>query len=122
MRMNMKIFELLPRTDCQRCGHNSCLVFAAEVTQRQCCIEACPDISDEAEEAFRRIIAAEQEMVSWLGGMISGISKSNVRSALSLLKELFVVFPLRIAGLVLFTLPLTYPIIVAAIMLYNKAS
>ena len=120
MSMNMKIFELLPRTDCQRCGHNSCLMFASEIAQKQCCIEACPDISDDAEAAFRRIIAAEQKMVSWLGGMISGISKSNVRSALAVFKQLFIIFPLRIAGLVLFTLPLTYPFIVAGIMLYNK--
>ena len=120
MSLNMKIFELLPRTDCQRCGHNSCLVFAAEIAQKQCCIEACPDVSDEAEAAFHRIIAAEQEMISWLGGMISGISTSNVKSALALFNQLFIIFPLRIAGLALFTLPLTYPFIAAAIMLYNR--
>ena len=120
MSMNMKIFELLPRTDCQRCGQSSCLVFAAEIAQKQCCIEACPDISDEAEAAFRRIVAAENEMISWLGGMISGISKNNVRSALSLFRQLFIIFPLRIAGIVLFTLPLTYPFIMAAVVLYNR--
>jgi Na+-translocating ferredoxin:NAD+ oxidoreductase RNF subunit RnfB len=120
MGMHMRVLELLPRTDCQKCGHNSCLVFAAEITQRQCCIEACPDVSDEAEKAFRRIIAAEQEMVSWLGGMVSGINKSNVKSALALFRELFIIFPLRVAGLALFTFPLTYPFIAAAIMLYNR--
>ena len=120
MGMHLKVFELLPRTDCQKCGRNSCLVFATEIAQRQCCIEACPDVSDEAEETFRRIIAAEQEMVSWLGGMVSGISKGNIKSALVLFKELFIIFPLRIAGLALFTFPLTYPFIAAAIMLYSR--
>ena len=120
MEVNRKIIELLPQTNCQRCGRNSCLVFAAEIAQRQCCIEACPDVSDEAEEAFRRIIAAEHEMVAWLGGMISGISKSNVRSALAVFREIFVMFPVRIVSLLLFTFPLTYPFIMVALWLYNK--
>lgn len=120
MGIHLKVFELLPRTDCRKCGCNSCQAFASEITMRQCCIEACPDVSDEAEEAFRRFIAAEQEMISWLGGMVSGISKTHMRSALALFRELFLIFPLRVAGLALFTFPLTYPFIAAAIILYNR--
>ncbi len=120
MKTNYKILELLPKTDCQRCGRNSCLVFAAEITHKQCCIEACPDVSDEAEKAFRRIIAAEQEMVSWLGGLISGIRKSDVRTTIAVLKEIFIIFPVRIVSLLLFTFPLTYPFIMAALWLHNR--
>jgi Na+-translocating ferredoxin:NAD+ oxidoreductase RNF subunit RnfB len=120
MGMHLKIFDHLPQTDCQKCGRNTCLVFATEVAQRQTCVEACPDITDEAERALRSIIAAEHEMVSWLGGMISGISKSHVKSALMMMKEIFVMFPVKIVSLLLFTFPLTYPFLAAILWLYNR--
>jgi len=114
-----KVFELLPRTDCKRCGRNSCLMFASEIAEKQCCIEACPDVSDEAEKAFRRIIAAEHEMVAWLGGMVSGIRKSDVRTSLTVLKEILIMFPVRMVSLLLFTFPLTYPFLMAVLWIYN---
>jgi CO dehydrogenase/acetyl-CoA synthase gamma subunit (corrinoid Fe-S protein) len=120
MAMHLKIFDLLPQTDCRKCGRNTCLVFATEVAQRQTCVEACPDISDEAERALRRIVAAEHEMISWLGGMISGISKSNLKGALVMFREIFVLFPVRVVSLLLFTFPLTYPFLAAALWLYNR--
>ena len=120
MTMHLKIHDLLPQTDCRRCGRNSCLVFASEVAQRQTCVEACPDLSDEAEQTLRSLIAAEHEMISWLGGMISGISKSHVKSALMLFKETFIVFPFRVVSLLLFTFPLTYPFLMAILWLYNR--
>ncbi len=120
MAMHRKIFDLLPQTDCRKCGRNTCLVFATEVAQRQTCVEACPDISDEAERALRKIVAAEHELVSWLGGMISGISKNNVKSALVFGREIFIMFPVRILSLLLFTFPLTYPFLAAALWLYNR--
>ena len=115
-----KVFELLPHTDCQRCGRNSCLMFASEIADKQCCIEACPDVSAEAEKAFRRMIAAEHEMVAWIGGMVSGIRKSDVRTSLMVLKEIFVMFPVRIVSLLLFTFPLTYPFLMVALWWYNN--
>ncbi len=118
--MRTKIFELLPRTDCQKCGRNTCLVFATEVARGQTCVEACPDITDEAERALRRMVAAEHEMVSWLGGMISDISKSDAKRAIRVLKEVFVLFPVRIVSVLLFTFPLTYPFLAAALWLYNR--
>jgi Na+-translocating ferredoxin:NAD+ oxidoreductase RNF subunit RnfB len=120
MGMYRKVLELLPQTDCQKCGRNTCLVFATEVAQRQTCVEACPDITDEAERALRKIIDAEHEMVSWLWGMISGISRSNVKSALVMLKEIFVMLPVRLVSLLLFTFPLTYPFLAAILWLYNR--
>ncbi len=120
MGIHLKIFDLLPQTDCRKCGRNTCLVFATEVAQRQTCVEACPEMSDEAERALRKIIEAEHKMVSWLGGMISGISRSNARSALMMFRELFVMFPVRIMSLLLFTFPLTFPIILVALWLYSR--
>ncbi len=118
--MRMKVFELLPQTDCRKCGRDTCLVFASEVARRQTCIEACPDITDEAERALRRIIAAEHEMISWLGGLVSDISKNDVKRALAVLKEVFVLFPVRVISIFIFTFPLTYPFLVVALMLYNR--
>ena len=120
MGMHLRVFDLLPQTNCQKCGRNTCLTFATEVAQRQTCVEACPDISDEAERALRSIIAAEHEMVSWLGGMISGITRSQVKSALRMSAEIFVMFPIRIMSLLLFTFPITYPFLVAILALYNR--
>ncbi len=120
MTMQLKIFDLLPKTDCQKCGRDTCLAFATEVAQRQTCVEACPDISNDAEQTLRRIVAAEHELISWLGGMISGISKNNVKGALAMSREIFIMFPFRIMSLLLFTFPLTYPFLAAALWLYNK--
>ncbi len=120
MRMDHRVFELLPQTDCQKCGRNTCLVFAAEVARRQTCVEACPDITDEAERALSKIIAAEHEVASWLGGMISGISKSDMKSAVMVLREVFILMPVRIISVLLFTFPLTYPFLAAALWLYNR--
>ncbi len=120
MGIHRKVFNLLPQTDCQKCGRSTCRVFATEVVQGRTCVEACPDVTDEAERALRIIIRAEHEMVSWLWGMISGISKSNVKSAFMMFKEVFVMFPIRIMSLLLFTFPLTYPFLAAMLWLYNR--
>jgi len=120
MTMYLKIHELLPQTDCRKCGRNTCLAFASEVAQRQTCVEACPDISDEAERTLRSIIAAEHEMISWLGGLISGISRNHVKSALLLFREMFIMFPIRVVGALLFTLPITYPFLMVVLWLYNR--
>ncbi len=117
MGIHLKIFELLPKTDCQKCGHDTCLVFAAELAQRQTCVEACPNISDDAERVLRKIISAERQMVTLLWGMISGIRKSDVKSALLLFRELFILFPVRLVSLLLFTFPFTYPIFIFALWL-----
>ncbi len=120
MKSNDRILKLLPQTDCRRCGRNSCLVFAAEISQKQCCIEACPDVSEEAERAFRKIVATEQEMVAWVGGLISGIRKSDVRTAVAVLKEVFVMFPVRIISLIALTAFATYPLLITVLWLYNR--
>ncbi len=120
MKMYKKIFELLPQNDCRRCGRNSCLAFATDVAQGQSCIEFCPEISGEAERALHVIIAAEHNMISWVCGMVSGFSRSDLEKAIGVFKELFLIFPLRVAAVVLFTLPLTYPLIMLALWLYNR--
>jgi acetyl-CoA decarbonylase/synthase complex subunit gamma len=44
----VQIFKLLPKTNCKKCGHPTCLAFAMKLAQRQASIEDCPDVSEEA--------------------------------------------------------------------------
>jgi acetyl-CoA decarbonylase/synthase complex subunit gamma len=44
----VQIFKLLPKTNCKKCGHPTCLAFAMKLAQRQASIDDCPDVSEEA--------------------------------------------------------------------------
>jgi acetyl-CoA decarbonylase/synthase complex subunit gamma len=44
----VQIFKMLPKTNCKKCGHPTCLAFAMKLAQRQASIDDCPDVSDEA--------------------------------------------------------------------------
>jgi acetyl-CoA decarbonylase/synthase complex subunit gamma len=44
----VEIFKLLPKTNCKKCGHPTCLAFAMKLAQRQASIDDCPDVSAEA--------------------------------------------------------------------------
>jgi len=51
--------------------------------------------------------------------MVSGIRKSDVRTSLMVLKEILIMFPVRLVSLLLFTFPLTYPFLMAVLWIYN---
>jgi acetyl-CoA decarbonylase/synthase complex subunit gamma len=44
----VEIFKLLPKTNCKKCGHPTCLAFAMKLAQRQASLDACPDVSEDA--------------------------------------------------------------------------
>ncbi len=46
----VEIFKLLPKTNCKKCGHPTCLAFAMKLAQRQTTLDLCPDVSDEAKK------------------------------------------------------------------------
>lgn len=46
----VEIFKLLPKTNCKKCGHPTCLAFAMKLAQRQASIDQCPDVSEEAKQ------------------------------------------------------------------------
>ncbi|MFA5354689.1 MAG: acetyl-CoA decarbonylase/synthase complex subunit gamma, partial [Thermodesulfovibrionales bacterium] len=48
----VEIFKLLPKTNCKKCGHPTCLAFAMKLAQRQASLDACPDISEDAKKAL----------------------------------------------------------------------
>jgi acetyl-CoA decarbonylase/synthase complex subunit gamma len=44
----IQIFKLLPKTNCKKCGHPTCLAFAMKLAQRQASVDACPYVSEES--------------------------------------------------------------------------
>jgi acetyl-CoA decarbonylase/synthase complex subunit gamma len=48
----VQIFKLLPKTNCKKCGHPTCLAFAMKLAQRQASIDDCPDVSEEAKASL----------------------------------------------------------------------
>jgi acetyl-CoA decarbonylase/synthase, CODH/ACS complex subunit gamma len=48
----VEIFKLLPKTNCKKCGHPTCLAFAMKLAQRQATLDLCPDVSEEAKQVL----------------------------------------------------------------------
>ena len=48
----VEIFKLLPKTNCKKCGHPTCLAFAMKLAQRQASLDLCPDVSEEAKKVL----------------------------------------------------------------------
>ncbi len=48
----VEIFKLLPKTNCKKCGHPTCLAFAMKLAQRQATLDSCPDVSEEAKRVL----------------------------------------------------------------------
>ncbi len=46
----MDIYELLPQTNCSKCGHPTCLAFAMKLANKQVSLDECPDVSQEAKD------------------------------------------------------------------------
>lgn len=44
----VQIFKLLPKTNCKKCGHPTCLAYAMKLAQRQASVDDCPDMSEDA--------------------------------------------------------------------------
>ncbi len=44
----VEIFKQLPKTNCKKCGHPTCLAFAMKLAAKQATLDACPDASEEA--------------------------------------------------------------------------
>ncbi len=48
----VEIFKYLPKTNCKKCGHPTCLAFAMKLAAKQASLDACPDASDEAKKVL----------------------------------------------------------------------
>lgn len=61
----VEIFKLLPKTNCKKCGHPTCLAFAMKLAQRQASLDACPDVSDEAKRILGEASAPPVRPISF---------------------------------------------------------
>jgi acetyl-CoA decarbonylase/synthase, CODH/ACS complex subunit gamma len=46
----VEIFKHLPKTNCKKCGHPTCLAFAMKLAAKQASLDACPDASEAAKK------------------------------------------------------------------------
>src|SRR5450759_3956562 len=46
----VEIFKHLPKTNCKKCGHPTCLAFAMKLAAKQASLDACPDASENAKK------------------------------------------------------------------------
>jgi putative Fe-S cluster protein len=120
MGMHMRIHSWLPKTDCRKCGQDTCLAFATELAQRQASLDACPDVTEDARRIVHEIISAERELAASFWGMISGVRKGDVLSALRLFMEVFIMMPVRVISFMLFTFPLSAPLLLLIVWLFMR--
>ena len=113
----LKVFDLLPKTDCQRCGHDTCLVFATELTRNRASLEACPDVSDEVRTSVLKIVAAKHSLAASLRKSAAEIKKGDIKGAYHLLHDVFIKFPGSTVNFLLVTFPLSIPITLIIIWL-----
>lgn len=65
----VEIFKLLPKTNCKKCGHPTCLAFAMKLAQRQASLDSCPDVSEEAKRILGEASAPPVRPISFgVGG------------------------------------------------------
>jgi len=48
----VEIFKYLPKTNCKKCGHPTCLAFAMKLAAKQASLDQCPDASEEAKKVL----------------------------------------------------------------------
>jgi CO dehydrogenase/acetyl-CoA synthase gamma subunit (corrinoid Fe-S protein) len=53
----MTILQLLPRTNCKKCGRPTCMAFAAQVMDGGRGAEHCPELNDENRSALTEYLA-----------------------------------------------------------------
>jgi 4Fe-4S ferredoxin len=42
----MEIYQLLPKTNCKKCGKSTCMAFAVALLSREVAVEDCPPLKD----------------------------------------------------------------------------
>jgi len=59
----MDIYKNLPKTNCKECGFPTCLAFAMQVAAKQKALTDCPQLSDDAKDAFADASAPPMKLV-----------------------------------------------------------
>ena len=53
----LEVFKLLPRTNCRQCGYQTCMAFAAGLSQKETGLDQCPELCDSANENISLLLA-----------------------------------------------------------------
>lgn len=67
----LQVYQLLPRTNCRRCGEHTCLAFAIRLTQGEVGLEECPPLMEGEYEGQR---ARLEEL---LGTTVTGVAREK---------------------------------------------
>jgi acetyl-CoA decarbonylase/synthase complex subunit gamma len=59
----MDIYKNLPKSNCKECGFPTCLAFAMQVAAKQKALTDCPQLSDDAKDAFADASAPPMKLV-----------------------------------------------------------
>jgi ArsR family metal-binding transcriptional regulator len=49
-----EIYAMLPKTNCQKCGEKSCMVFAAKLSRLEVEVDDCPNLSEQGNMEKKR--------------------------------------------------------------------
>ncbi len=109
------IFQLLPQTDCQECTHPSCCSFASGLIAGSATLSRCPDLATEARATIARIIKEHHNVVP----SVPWTKEPEETRFLSMGKDL-ALLPLRALWLLVFTLPISAPVLVFIGWLFLK--
>ncbi len=75
----VEIFKLLPKTNCKKCGHPTCLAFAMKLAQRQATLDSCPDVSEEAKRVLGEASAPPVKPITFgVGGLAVKMGEETV--------------------------------------------
>ncbi len=99
------IFELLPKTDCQKCAYASCCAFATELALGRAPLSGCPVLAEEKKTIIARIIEehrTEAPAIVW--------PREEAASRFLSAGKKVALIPLQIMFLLMFTFPLIAPI------------
>lgn len=67
----MEIYQLLPKTNCKKCGKTSCMAFAVAVLSRELTIDDCPPLKEDKYKA-------NYEKLSGMIAPVEGVSETGM--------------------------------------------
>lgn len=60
----LDIYKLLPKTNCRKCGHSTCLAFAMALAKKQVALEKCPFVKPEVKDTLEQASLPPMRLVT----------------------------------------------------------
>lgn len=82
----MEVFQLLPQTNCRKCGEKTCLAFAGKVYLGERKLSECPELNPEVlaqygEASRKRQAGPEPEYTDYLKSLKEKVSHTDLKAA-----------------------------------------